>query len=181
MADKALIDSVKFSAAASVANNNLAFMTPSLSATQLAATRIPIPDNKPFVDKFDAGVFADIVARPVKTVVIGQDPAPGEFVPAGTPINLTLTVKDVLPVGGFKGIDATLAGKYKNIGVLQADLENAEDPVAKAARSVLDKKADYASLAANDKAAVDAFVENRVGANVDKAKAYNDISFLVHL
>jgi len=152
-----------------------------LKASVFTATRIPIKDNKPFVEKFDPSVFTEVVTRPVKTMVVGQDPAPGEFVPAGTPINLTLTAKDTIPVGGFKGIDVAVAGKYKNVGVLQADLENDADPVAKAARSVLDKKADYAALATNDKAAVDAFVESRVGADVDKSKAYNDISFLFHL
>jgi len=152
-----------------------------LKASAFVATRIPIKDNKVFAEKFEPSIFADVVARPVKMMVVGQDPAPGEFVPTGTPINLTLTAKDTIPVGGFKGIDATLAGKYKNVGVLQADLENDADPVAKAAKSVLDKKADYAALATNDKAAVDAFVESRVGAAVDKSKAYNDISFLFHL
>lgn len=181
MANQLLFDTNKLSATTRVGGSSAMFTGPALSASLLTATRIPIKDNKPFVDKFDPGAFADVVARPVKTMVIGQDPAPGEFVPAGTPINLTLTNKDVIPVGGFKGIDVAIAGKYKNIGVLQNDLENDADPVAKAAKSVLEKKADYATLAANDKAAVDTFVESRVGAGVDKSKAYNDISFLFHL
>lgn len=179
MAESPFLNATKLST--SIAGSNLMFVAPALSSTLLTATRIPIKDNKPFVDKFDPGVFTEVVARPVKTMVVGQDPAPGEFVPAGTPINLTLTAKDTIPVGGFKGIDVAVAGKYKNVGVLQADLENDADPVAKAAKSVLDKKADYATLATSDKAAVDAFVENRVGAAADKAKVYNDISFLFHL
>lgn len=179
MANQFFTDNANLSIGAGIGGSAM-YVAPMLSATLLTATRIPIPDNKPFVEKFDPGAFAGVVARPVKTMVVGQDPAPGEFVPAGTPINLTLTAKDVIPVGGFKGIDATLAGKYKNIGLLQADLEG-DDHVAKAARSVLDKKADYATLATNDRAAVDAFVESRVGAAVDKSKVYSDISFLFHL
>ncbi len=145
--------------------------------------KVPVKDNSDFISKFDKDSFGTIVARPTKTIIVEQDPAPGDFVPAGTPINLKLTVKDVIPSGSFKGIDKVVVDKFADIGSLLTDLENTDDPLAKDAKSVIDKKVDYASLSTNDKTAVDNYVANRFSADTEekKAKVYNDMKFLVHL
>lgn len=158
-------------------------------ATPLIASTVftvPVRDNTPFITKFDKDTFKGIVTRPTKTVIVDQFPDPGDFVPAGTPISVKLTVKDVIPTGTFKGIDPTLATKFTNIGALEVDLEKTDDPIAKDAKSALDKKVDYTALSTADKQAVDNFMVNRFGAGaVDteekKTKVYGDIQFLHHL
>jgi len=145
--------------------------------------KVPVKDNTDFISKFDKDSFGTIVARPTKTIIVEQDPAPGEFVPAGTPINMKLTVKDVIPSGSFKGIDKSVVDKFADIGSLLTDLEKTEDTLAKDAKSVIDKNVDYASLSTNDKTAVDNYVANRFSADTEekKAKVYDDMKFLVHL
>ena len=144
---------------------------------------VSVRDNTDFSIKFDPDSFKGKVTRPTKTVVVGQDPDPGDFVPAGTPINVQLVVKDDLPTGSFKGVDPVIAGKYEYVGSFQADIENADDRVAKDAKDVLDKNADYHALSTGDQRAVDAFMEERFGAEAvntpeKKSKVYNDVKFI---
>ena len=83
---------------------------------RVGAAAINIRDNTKFVDQFDESKIVDTF-RPTRTLVVGQNPAPGTFVPVGTPIDLRLTVKTSLPVGGFKQIDAKVIEKFKDKGV----------------------------------------------------------------
>ena len=80
---------------------------------RVGAAAINIRDNTKFVDQFDESKIVDTF-RPTRTLVVGQNPAPGNFVPVGTPIDLRLTVKTSLPVGGFKQIDAKVIEKFKD-------------------------------------------------------------------
>jgi len=148
--------------------------------------RIPVRDNTEFTIKFDKGTFKDIVARPTRTVVVDQDPDPGDLVPAGMAINLTLTVKGVIPVGSFKGIDVAVATRFATIGALEADLE--KDDVAKEARGVLERKeaTDYDALSTGDKQRVNSYIKNRFGVepDADPAKAniiFRNVKFLKDL
>jgi hypothetical protein len=142
-----------------------------------------IRDNTPFIIKFDPDTLARKVTRSTRAIVVNQDPAPGDLVPGGTPVSVTLVVKDEIPLGTFKGINESLAGKYTFIGQLQADLENPEDPVANEAKVVLDKNAEYNALSSGDKLAIGTFISQRFGDQAivsedQKAKVYEDIKFL---
>jgi len=140
-------------------------------------------DNIDFIAKFDPSVLGSIV-RPTRTVVVSQNPPAGDFVPAGTPINLTLTVKQTLPLGAFK-VDAAFAGKYVNIGPFLDDVENPQDAISLGAKSVLEKDIAYDALAANDRQAIDSFMRTRFGEAAgtaeQSAKLYNDMKFVFKL
>jgi hypothetical protein len=140
-----------------------------------------IRDNTVFAGKFDPGRFQGIVARPTRTIVVGQDPPAGDFVPGGTPVNVTLVMKDEIPLDTFKDIDVIVAQKYKTIGALQADLENPNDPVSTEAKTVLDKNVEYNALSSGDKLAIDNYILQRfgdqAGTEETKAKVYEDVKF----
>lgn len=142
-------------------------------------------DNRRFVEKFDQTTFEQKFARPVKSVVVTQDPAPGEFVPAGTPVSLSLTIKESLPLESFKDIDRTVADKYTTVGAMMADLTRADDATAREAHRVIADEGtrDYASLAPDQKQRVDAFMRSRFGfdpnASPERArKVFSDMKFM---
>jgi hypothetical protein len=148
----------------------------------LGVTRVvPIRDNKPFIERFDPAAFSGIVARPVKNVVVGQEPQAGEFVPAGTPINVKLTVKDVIPIESFPKFEPTVISKYQNksVGDLLADVAAAG--VAEVFEK--DQAADYDRLPLADKQKVNTFIKTKLGVDpddpaVDKEKVkkiYSDV------
>jgi hypothetical protein len=140
-----------------------------------------VPANPDFGHKFDPGIFGGIPRRPSRTVVVDQDPAPGDFAPAGTPIKVTVVEKSLIPVKSFNGLTAALTDKYQSIGALEDDLNNANDPVSKNAKAALDKGVPFDSLADADKQAVTTFVVSRLGSAVDATKAAQDVSFLAQL
>lgn len=129
---------------------------------------ISLRDNTRFIKKFDVTKFLP-AAKAAKTVVVDQDPDAGEFVPSGTPIDITLTTKDVIPLESFTDIDPLVLNKYKNknIGDLLGDLE--KDELGKEAKSVLEKKenTDYDALSTSDKQRVNNFIKNRFALDPD--------------
>lgn len=146
---------------------------------------IAVADNKRFVDKFDPVVYEEKYSRPVKSVVVNQDPAPGDFVPAGTPINLSFTIKETLPIESFRDVDKALTDKYQTIGAMMSDLTNTSDATAKEAYKVIstEENRDYTALDATEKQKVDAYMRTRLGfepnTNADKAKkVYSDMKFM---
>jgi hypothetical protein len=137
-----------------------------------------IPQNQRFTTTFNRGAL--IVQRPVKIVIVDQDPAPGDFVPAGTPVTVTVVEKGLIPPQSFTGISQDVVGKYSTIGALEDDLATANDPTAAAAKAVLGKGVAFDQLSAADKTAVTNFVTSRKIAG-DSTKAASDISMLYQL
>ncbi len=137
-----------------------------------------------FIGRFDPKVTE---VRPTKVVVVSQEPGPDMFLPAGTPVNLFMAVKEDLPVKSFTNIETVVTDKYQVVGTLMEDLGKANDAVAGAAKRVLEEKSEvnYSELAAQDKSAVNAFIRDRFNVNADvaadKEKAeniYENLRFL---
>ena len=147
---------------------------------RVGAAAINIRDNTKFVDQFDESKIVDTF-RPTRTLVVGQNPAPGTFVPVGTPIDLRLTVKTSLPVGGFKQIDAKVIEKFKDKGVGDVLASYQGTPV----EAVLQRQdaGDYDTLPAADKAIVNEHIRANYGfdpaADAAGAKSvYGNLKFM---
>lgn len=138
---------------------------------------VPVPDNSRFVKVFDPSIFADVVSRPTKVVVVDQDPAPGDFVPAGSPIRVTTTVKDVIPIGSFKGISNIVLEKFDLVRDIIIKIEATE------ARDVVVKDKKFEELSGGDKQKLEGFfgeVFDEPGTVDDetKAKVFEDAKFI---
>jgi len=151
----------------------------SVRSDALAST-LAIRDNTKFVETFDNSKIVDIF-RPTRTLVVGQIPGAGTFVPVGTPVDLTLTVKNTLPLDGFKEIDPKVLTKFagKNVGDLTASYSGT------AAEKVLERgdAGDYDQLSTADKAVVNDYIKATYGvdAATDAAGAknvYGSVKFL---
>lgn len=138
-----------------------------------------IPQNTVFTTNFNPNAFN--VPRPTKTVIVNQNPAPGDFVPAGTPVNVTVVEKGFIPPKSFNGLSQAVIDKYATISALEDDLGNTTDPVSVAAKAALDKGVAFNQLSDADKTAVTAFVNKRGIAGPDANKAASDISLLYQL
>ena len=138
-----------------------------------------IPANPAFTTVFNPRALSGI--RPTRIVIVSQDPAPGDFVPAGTPVTVTVVEKGLIPPRSFNGLTQGVVEKFPTISALEEDLNKANDPIAKGAKAVLDKGVAFNQLSDADKVAVTAFVGNRGIAGTDPAKAASDIAFLFHL
>jgi len=141
---------------------------------------VAIRDNTKFVETFDNSKIVDIF-RPTRTLVVGQIPGAGTFVPVGTPVDLTLTVKNTLPLDGFKEIDPKVLTKFagRNVGDLTSSYSGT------AAEKVLEREdaGDYDQLSTSDKAVVNDYIKATYGvdAATDAAGAknvYGSVKFL---
>lgn len=141
---------------------------------------VNVRDNTKFVETFDNSKIVDVF-KPTRTLVIGQSPGAGTFVPVGTPVDLTLTVKSTLPVEGFKEIDPRVLTKFagKNLGDLTASYSGT------AAEKILEREdaGDYDKLSTADKAVVNDYIKATYGvdAGTDAAGAknvYGNVKFL---
>jgi hypothetical protein len=140
-----------------------------------------LPKNPDFTLKFDPTIFQGALIRPTKTIVVAQDPAPGDFAPAGTAVTVTVVEKGLIPSQSFNGLAQAVVGKYNTIGALEDDLDNPNDPVSKAAKTALDKGVPFAQMPDADKTALLNFAESRIGTAADPTKSAGDISFLYQL
>ena len=104
---------------------------------------VVVADNSQFIERVNLDQLAGVLRRPTKTLVISQSPPPGDQVPAGTPITLTLTVKQVIPLGSL-GVGSALATKFTTVGALQDHID--ADANAAAVKVVLAKGMDYQDL-----------------------------------
>ena len=155
------------------------------SSVNYVANRIKVRDNTTFINKFDKLVFDGSITRAKKTVVIGQDPKAGEFVPAGTRVNLIVVDKDDIPTGSI-GLGKNVREKYTDIGKFLDDIEKKDDAVAEAAKNVWEKDKKYEDLSVTEKKAVGVYMKDRFGdsatATDEQAKAvYTDIQFMYML
>jgi len=142
---------------------------------------VQVRDNTKFVDKFDASKVIGVL-RPKRTLVVGQQPAAGSFIPVGTPVDLVVTVKDTLPLAGLKDIDARVFDRFnsKSVGDLLNTLGDNTD-----VRRVFDRgdAVEYDALSTSDKAVVNAYLTKTFGfeAAADPAaakSAYGSVKFL---
>ena len=145
-----------------------------------ASVLVNVRDNTKFVTTFDNSKIVDVF-KPTRTLVIGQSPGAGTFVPVGTPVDLTLTVKNTLPLDGFKEIDPRVLTKFagKNLGDLTASYSGT------ATEKILEREdaADYDKLSTADKAVVNDYIKSTYGvdAATDAAGAknvYGNVKFL---
>lgn len=138
-----------------------------------------IPRNTDFTVKFNPNLFQPL--RPTKTVVVNQNPPPGDFVPTGTAVTVTVVEKSLIPPKSFTGLTPAVIDKFATIGALEDDLRVATDPVAVAAKAALDKGIAFDKLAAADQTAITTYAARRLPQGTDATKAANDIVFLYHL
>lgn len=154
-------------------------------AVVYSAMRMKVRDNTDFINKIDKEAIGEIAKRKTKTLVVGQDPEPGEFIPAGTPVNLTFIEKDDIPTGGMK-VDEAIIEKYGNVGMFIEDLGKTGDENAEVAKNSMDAKKKYKDLSTNDKSKVDIFMKERFGdtatdSEEKKEKVYGDMMFMLLL
>src|ERR1043166_6154964 len=81
------------------------FLPPVFIPQPPAPVKVTVPDNTMILDKVDFSGLLGTLKRPTRTVVVGQTPAPGDQVPLGTQVTLTLAVKEILPLSGFGLLD----------------------------------------------------------------------------
>ena len=145
------------------------------------AVVVQIRDNTKFVDKFDASKVIGVL-RPKRTLVVGQQPAAGTFIPVGTPVDLTVTVKDTLPLAGLKDIDARVFDRFnsKSIGDVLNTLGDNTDVSRVFGRA---DAVEYDTLSTSDKAVVNAYLTKTFGFEaaadpVAAKSAYGSVKFL---
>jgi hypothetical protein len=146
--------------------------------------RFQLSDNIQFIGYFDPTKVPPV--RTTKVVVLSQDPGPDMFLPAGTPVNLVMAIKEDLPVVSFNNIEAVVTAKYPLVGTLIEDLGK-NDAAAQAAKTVLDQKSQvsYENLPPQDKSAVNAFIKDRFNISPDvpaekerAVKVFENLRFL---
>ena len=100
----------------------------------LRAEAFQVRDNSKFVKVFDPAKIIDVF-KPTRTLVVSQNPAPGSLVPVGTPVDLIVTVKESIPLGGLKELDPRVVERFnnKNIGDVLLTLQGSD------AKNVLDR------------------------------------------
>ena len=157
-----------------------AALNPALTALR-EPVQVVVRDNKPFLQAYDTKKVVEVY-RPRRTLVVGQSPRAGELVPVGTPIDLTVTVKEGLPLDGFKELDPRIAERFrnKNIGDVLTTLDANED-----AKRVFEREGatDYDQLSANEKGVVNEYMRANLGVDPADAagakRAYGDMKSMV--
>jgi hypothetical protein len=140
-----------------------------------------VPQNPEFTGKFDPGAFTGSLGRRTKTVVVGQNPPAGDYVPSGTAVTVTVVEKSLIPSRSFPGLTPAVVDKWPNIGALEDDIGKA-DTVAQSARTALDKGVAFTDLSETDQAAITNYVTNRMGTGVENpAKVAAEVAFLYQL
>jgi len=115
-----------------------------------------------------------------KSVVVSQDPAPDQVVPAGTEVKVTLYSKGSLPVGSFQISPAVLA-KYAtaDVDLVLNDLSEKGQAVT----PILASEKAYEALSASEKSAIGQYATSiglQLGNDADAKSAYEDIQFFLN-
>jgi hypothetical protein len=163
-----------------MAVNKILLSGPIATVGNILPEIVNVPQNPDFTVKFNPGAFTSSLLRPTKTIVVSQDPAPGDFVPTGTPVTVTVVEKSIIPVSSFTGLTPAVVTQFKTIGDLETALANPSDPVANGAKAALDKGVPYSQLSTADQASINAFAGKITGVT-DAAKAGSEISFMYQL
>jgi beta-lactam-binding protein with PASTA domain len=131
-----------------------------------------VADNSFFRSEIDSTKLNVSIIRPVKTVVVSQNPRPGDQVPAGTPVNLTVARIDDIPLSSLKDTGGLQSA---NLGVLHDSVASAPADV----KHVLATSTDFNSLSAADKGLLTTYVGSLGG--TDAAKAFPALKLVVNL
>lgn len=160
-------------------NNKLIGQTLVVAAP--APPPIIVRDNTKFATFFDASKVT-AVFKPTRTLVVGQSPRPDELVPVGTPIDLVVTVKQLLPIEGIKNLHPVVAEKFRarSVGDVLSTLTQFE---AKRVFETADATS-YEKLTASDKTVVNEYLRGTFGINgaedpAGAAGAYDNVKFMV--
>ena len=141
-----------------------------------AFERVAVPDNTAFVKLFDQDVFADKIEGSLNFLAVKQDPPAGDYVPAGSRITVTFSLKELFPIKTFKGISEEVVEKFDAVGELIDQIQGS------AAKDVIGKDVEYADLSPGEKLTVDQFIATKVGVeDADeevKSRLFSDIKFL---
>ncbi|HEX9312630.1 MAG TPA: hypothetical protein VGA30_07395 [Actinomycetota bacterium] len=146
--------------------------------------RVMVQDNTQIIEKVDFSGLLGALKRPTRTVVVGQTPEPGEQVPLGTQVTLTLAVKDTLPLSNFglmEQVRSTWPTAGDLVGAVEKPLVNPQTDAQ--VKVVFASGKSYGDLSQADRSVVDGFINERVGllSADDKARAYEDIAFVYGL
>ena len=142
---------------------------------KLVASYKPPKAIEDYQIKFDPIKVPPIVV--FKSVVVSQEPAAGQVVPAGTEIKVTLVPKGSLPVGSFQVSDA-IKGKYA-----AADVESVLNDLnekGQTVKPILESEKAYEALSASEKSAIGQYATSiglQLGNDADAKSAYEDIQF----
>ena len=152
------------------------FLPPVFIPQAPAPVRVTVPDNTLIIEKVDFSGLLGTLKRPTRTVVVGQTPAPGDQVPLGTQVTLTLAVKEILPLSGFGLLDQ-VRNKFATAGDLVSAVDGATD--APNVKDVFASGKPYAELSDAERTAADGFT-NQLGqlSGDDRARAYEDVAFV---
>ena len=131
-----------------------------------------IEENRDFLDRVDAIDLNKVLPIRKKVVILSQEPSPGGDVPRGTVVNLTLAVKDDLPMD-ILGVEPILAQKWANPALLEAAVTTA--PNAARLEKILVEKSDISELTDDDRAAFGTFAAEHGIADADQAKVFKDV------
>jgi hypothetical protein len=141
--------------------------------------RVVVPDNSAFVEIFDQDLLAEKIEGPMEFVAVKQDPAAGDYVPAGSRVTVTFFLKDLFPLDTFKGISEEVVEKFDSVGELVEQIKGS------AAQEVIGKDVEYAHLSPGEKVTVDQFIATKVGVeDADeemKSRLFSDIKVLYGL
>lgn len=130
---------------------------------------IPPKSAVDYQKKFDPIKFPPI--RPTRNVVVSQDPAADQVVPAGTEIKVSMIEKGTLPVGSFQ-VSPAFLGKYAaaDVDLVLKDLDEKGQAVA----PILESEKAYEVLSQSEKAAV---IQYAAGIGVPAANEADAKSF----
>jgi len=157
-----------------------------IKAPGLAVERITIGGkpvkvvNDDFVRNIDVRAVVEAADTRKKLLVVGQFPAAGELVPAGTPVKLMMMYKEAIGVGSFKGISKELKAIYadKKVADVIDDIERST-----VTKGVFETGKDYDALNADEKTVFEKYArEMKIipsgAGDESKKKVYNDLRYM---
>ena len=134
-----------------------------------------IQENTSYRQRVDEQVITKVLPTTKKIVILSQRPEPGGDVPRGTVVNLTLAVKDDLPMASLGVLDV-VAAKWQNPAQVESAVVNAGTSAA-ALQKILAEKPDYTLLSDPERAVFDGFAAQQGLAGADKTRVYSDVQF----
>jgi hypothetical protein len=125
-----------------------------------------------YPERFQELPITKVLPTTKKVVIVSQQPPAGGDVPRGTVVNLTLALKDDLPMASL-GVIKEVATKWQNPALVEADVATVP-----ALGPILVEKPRYKDLSDGERAIFDAFAAANLDlSKVDKSQAYGDIQF----
>jgi hypothetical protein len=134
-----------------------------------------IQENTSYKQRVDERVITAVLPKTKKIVILSQRPEPGGDVPRGTVVNLTLAVKDDLPMASL-GVLEAVSAKWQNPAQVEAAVVNAGTSAA-ALQTILADKPDYTLLSDSERAVFDGFAAQQGLGGAEKARVYSDVQF----